>query len=67
MAALSFDDPVLQTAMRAYLEACKALDTATDDADVLLHSDAKSMAGMSLRKRLVELGWTAPSRQRSSK
>lgn len=66
MATVSFEDPVLQAAMRAYLHACTSLAAAGDEAEILNRSDAKSMAGLSLRKRLVELGWTAPARQRTS-
>lgn len=52
--------------MRAYLEACQALDGASTDSDVLERAEVKSMAGMVLRQRLTEAGWTAPTRQRSS-
>ena len=66
MSPLSFDDPGLQAAMRSYLEACASLQAAAADAELLSRSDAKAVAGLRLRKRLVELGWTAPSTQRSS-
>ena len=62
----SFDDPDLIVAMRSYVDACAALDSAQDDAQVLSRSDAKSLAGMRLRKKLVELGWTAPEPQRAN-
>ena len=66
MAGMSFDDPALEKAVRAYADACAALESAADDAQVLALSDLKSLAGMQLRKRLVDAGWTAPTRQRSS-
>lgn len=66
MASLSFDDPDLLAAMRAYLDACAALDAAADDADVLSRSEAKSVAGLSLRKHLLAQGWAAPASQRTS-
>lgn len=66
MTGMSFDDPALETAVRAYADACAALESAQDDAQVLALSDLKSLAGMQLRKRLVDAGWTAPTRQRSS-
>ena len=58
----NLDDPRLIGAMRAYVDACAALDQAPDDAQVLSRSDAKSLAGMQLRKALTDLGWTAPAR-----
>lgn len=66
MAQLSFDDPGLRAAMRGYLAACDALDASTDETQVLSRSEAKSVAGLTLRKHLVSLGWTAPAAQRSS-
>jgi hypothetical protein len=65
MASLTFDDPGLRAAMRTYLEACDALDKATDDTEVVGRSDAKRLAGLALRQRLVAQGWTAPLAQRS--
>lgn len=67
MASMTFDDPQLLAAMATYLEACTAIAAAADDADLLHRSDLKATAGMSLRKRLVELGWTAPVSQRTSR
>lgn len=52
--------------MRAYLEARAAVDAAPDDVAVLLLSEAAAVSGMQLRKRLVDLGWVAPSTQRTS-
>lgn len=60
------DDPALLAAMKDYLDACTRLDSAGTDSEVLERSEAKSMAAMSLRKRLSEAGWAAPSRQRTS-
>ena len=50
--------------MQAFVSATAALETATNDAEVMQHSQAKSMAGMTMRKRLEELGWLAPARLR---
>ncbi len=60
----SFDDPALLAAMQAFIAATTALDAATDESQVLELSSAKSMAGMTLRKRFDELGWVAPSQLR---
>lgn len=67
MASHAFDDPALEAAMRAFVAADAALAAAADEAEVLRLSDAKALAGLQLRKRLVELGWTAPVRQRSTR
>jgi hypothetical protein len=66
MASMTFDDTALLAAMRAFLDAADALDAAADDTEVLRRSDEKALAGMSLRKRLLELGWSAPTVQRST-
>jgi hypothetical protein len=66
MASVTFDDPALLAALRTFVRAVDALDAAGEDADVLLASDAKALAGLNLRKRLVELGWTPPVRQGAS-
>lgn len=67
---MSFDDALLRGAMRRYLDACDALDAASDvgeEARQLLDlAEAKAVAGLALRKRLVDLGWHAPANQRSS-
>lgn len=65
MLSPSFDDPSVLAAMRAFVAAADALDAATADADILNRSEAKAVAGLSLRKRLIELGWQAPAGQRS--
>jgi hypothetical protein len=67
MAVHSFDDPDLQAAMVAFLDAGDAIDSAVDDADLLRLADAKRVAGLALRQRLLALGWTAPVGQRSTR
>lgn len=66
----SFDDAELRSAMSVYLKAASALDEASqvgDEARALLDlAEAKSVAGLELRKRLVALGWTAPAGQRTT-
>lgn len=66
----SFDDPALRQAMSDYLVAAASLDAASqeggDPRDLLDLAETKSMAAMALRRRLTDLGWTAPSAQRSS-
>ena len=67
---MSFDDSALRSAMAAYVAAADALDAAAEiggEARALLDlAEAKSVAGLALRKRLVALGWTAPAGQRST-
>jgi len=60
----SFEDPALLAAMQAFVAAVAALETATDDRQIMERSQARSMAGMVVRKRLEELGWLAPARLR---
>ena len=66
----TFDDAALRKAMVEYLAAADALDEAAslgDEARQLLDlAEAKGMAALALRKRLIDLGWTAPSAQRSA-
>jgi hypothetical protein len=63
-----FDDDALRAAMRDYLRLADRLDVASRDGEAARElvdlAEAKAVAGMVLRKRLVELGWTAPSAQR---
>ena len=70
MPQTSFDNPELRSAMSAYLKAAQALDEASqvgDEPRALLDlAEAKSVAGLALRKRLVSLGWTAPVGQRTT-
>jgi hypothetical protein len=67
----SFDDADLRAAMAAYLAAAHALDEAADvggEARTLLDlAEAKSVAGLELRKRLVAIGWAAPAAQRTTR
>ena len=61
-----FDDPRLRGAMRAFLRAADALDAAAysgeseGSRDVLDKADAKTLAEMTLRKNLENIGWVAP-------
>lgn len=64
--SMNFDDPALEAAMRSYLEACTAVAAASNDVDLISCSEVKATAGLTLRKRLLELGWSAPVRQRTS-
>lgn len=70
MAQKSFDDPDLRACMAQYLAAATALDEATDigaEPRALLDlAEAKAMAGMALRRRLGELGWSVSEPQRTS-
>lgn len=53
MASLKLDDPAVLAAMRDYLAAVDALADAVDEKDVLRLGEAKSLAGLTLRKRLA--------------
>jgi hypothetical protein len=70
MTAQGFDDAALRAAMTAYLDAAQRLDESSsvgDEARNLLDlAEAKTLAGMRLRKRLTELGWHAPVAERSA-
>jgi hypothetical protein len=66
MAHVSFDDPGLVAAMTAFVEATMSVEAATEDVEILQLADSKAFAGMVLRKRLIELGWSAPVSQRST-
>ena len=66
MPQTTFDDPVLVAALTAYVDAVSALEQASDDSELLRLSDAKSLTGLLLRKRLLELGWIAPVAQRTT-
>ena len=65
MSAGSFEDPALLAAMRAFVAASDALDKSSQDDQVIDLAQAKSMAGMVVRKRLTELGWSSPAHQRT--
>jgi hypothetical protein len=62
-----FDEPGLHAAMRAYLDAADRLDRADHDADgeaaraVLDLAQAKSIAAITLHRRLRDSGWTPPA------
>lgn len=64
----TFDDAALRSAMQDWLAAAASLErvhqTGGQAREVIALAEAKAVAGMSLRKRLVELGWTAPVPQR---
>ena len=66
----SFDDPSLRACMAQYLAAAAALDEAADlgaePREVLDLAEAKAMAGMALRRRLGELGWSVTEPQRTA-
>jgi hypothetical protein len=49
-------------ALRAFVQACEALEAAADDAQLLHLSDMKALAALNLRKALTDAGWTAPAR-----
>jgi hypothetical protein len=61
-----FDDADVRVAMRAYLTAADRLAAAAeigDEARTLLDAaEAKTVAGLQLRKALERHGWTAPAR-----
>jgi hypothetical protein len=67
----TFDDASLRSAMAAYLDAAGQLDETSSvggEARSLLDlAEAKTLAAMQLRKRLEDLGWTAPAAQRSNR
>ncbi len=56
MASLKLDDPAVLAAMRSYLAAVDALDSATDEKELLQLSEVKAMAGLQLRKQLSRAG-----------
>jgi hypothetical protein len=64
------DDPQLRTAMAAFLDAARQLDETSDVGaearDLLDLAEAKTLAAMQLRKRLTELGWSAPAAHRTN-
>jgi hypothetical protein len=70
MTAQVFDDAALQAAMTAFIDAARRLDETSavgGEARSLLDlAEAKTLAGMRLRKRLIELGWAAPVVERSN-
>lgn len=61
-----FDDERLLHALRDYVDAAEALrGVAPQDEPrrTLELAEHKSLAGMALRRRLLELGWTPPPRR----
>jgi hypothetical protein len=60
-----FDDPALRAAMSEYLQAAARLDeTASvggEARNLLDLAEAKTVAAMQLRKRLTDVGWSAPT------
>ena len=70
MTAQVFDDAQLRAAMTAFLEVARKLDETSslgDEARNLLDlAETKTLAAMQLRKRLTELGWSAPMTERVS-
>ncbi len=64
------DDAQLRAAMKTYVAAAEAVDRAgadgLDDRELLDLAEHKAIAGMAVRKRLGELGWSAPLRERAS-
>lgn len=61
----TFDDPEVRSAMADYVTAAAALDEAAsiggEARDLMDLAEAKAVAGMTLRKRLLDLGWSAPA------
>jgi hypothetical protein len=64
MTASAFDDAALRAAMSAFLDAARSLDETSsvggEARNLLDLAETKTLAGMQLRKRLVELGWSPP-------
>ena len=65
MAQNPFDDPGLRASMSRYLSAATALEEAAElggeARDLVDLAEAKALSGLMLRKRLGELGWSAPA------
>lgn len=70
MSQVAFDDSLLRSAMAAFGLAAQRLDETSaiggEPRELLELAEVKTMAGLALRKRLTELGWTAPAAQRST-
>jgi len=64
------DDPLLRAAMAAYVRLADQLDATaalgSEARNLLDQAEAKAMAGLALRRQLVELGWTQPEVSRTS-
>ena len=64
MSAQGLDDPAVRTAMAAFVAAAAKLDAASSggaEARQLLDlAEAKTLAGLQLRRELANAGWSAP-------
>ena len=64
MSAQGLDDPAVRTAMAAFLSAAAKLDAASSggaEARLLLDlAEAKTLAGLQLRRELAAAGWAPP-------
>jgi hypothetical protein len=61
-----FDDARLHAAMQEYVLAAEALQAVSPQDEprrTLTLAEHKSLAGMALRRRLMELGWSPPARR----
>ena len=68
MSSRDLDDPELVAALRGYLAAADRLveiSTTGTARDLVDEAEAKSVAGMRLKRALVRVGWTAPSKASS--
>ena len=69
MTASGFDDSGLRAAMTAFLDAARRLDEASsvgaEARNLLDLAETKTLAALRLRKHLTELGWAAPTVERS--
>jgi hypothetical protein len=63
-----FDDAALRAAMREFIDAADRLSRvdSLDSREILDLADRKSLAAMTLRRRLEQAGWTAPVGQRAT-
>jgi hypothetical protein len=63
---IAFDAAAVRSAMRSFLEAADRLDDVAsvggEPRDLLDLAEAKSMAGLLLRKELEKAGWRPPAR-----
>jgi hypothetical protein len=61
-----FDDDRLYAALREYVRAAEtlsAIEPQDEPRRTLDLAEQKSLAGMAVRRRLIELGWTPPARR----
>jgi hypothetical protein len=70
MSAQGLDDPAVRTAMAAFLSAAARLDEASATGGEPRHlldlAEAKTLAGLQLRRELTAAGWSAPARETST-